>query len=309
MIERATGIAATPPPPRQASLALDTSGDVPAQITDRVIMRHGSQEAPREPGEAEDVLVREEPLVVWFRDRKLVTLMRTPGHDVELAVGFLFVSGLIETADGLDLAETSEGVVIRKGADSLTDIPDFQQHFMLNSAGGWAPTPEADHAGGAQSSSAAAESSSPAVVPPTNLDTSAMVDAQVVMGLVDQLFAAQSLFHRTGAVHGSALFTTNGTMSVVREDVGRHNAADKVLGWSLMHGGIDPANTVMQMSSRASFDLVRKASRAGIRVFCAVSAPSAAAVDMARRSGITLVGFSRGTRFNVYSHPERIRGL
>jgi FdhD protein len=127
--------------------------------------------------------------------------------------------------------------------------------------------------------------------------------------LPDLLREGQAAFDRTGGVHAAGLFTADGELLCLREDVGRHNAVDKVVGWALREGRLPLDDTVLQVSGRASFELVQKASMAGIPMLAAVSAPSSLAVDLAQTSGLTLVGFSRGTGMNVYAHPERISGL
>lgn len=278
--------------------------DPAATLTERTILRHGSD--PSHPsGVCSDELIREEPLTLWLHDQPLVTLVRTPGHDTELVAGFLHTSGLIGNAEGLDLERSDRGVEIRTGTELPGSAADLRKRITVDSGGGWLLTVDDDPSTPRE---ARTGSGRPPGVSASHA-TKPLVDADVVMSLPDRLFAAQPLFQRTGAGHGAALFTPEGRLLAVREDVGRHNAADKVLGWALLNGGIDLARTVMQVSSRASYDLVRKAARAGVRVFCAVSAPSAAAVDLAEQTGITLVGFSRGTRFNVYTRPERIRGV
>jgi FdhD protein len=130
----------------------------------------------------------------------------------------------------------------------------------------------------------------------------------VVAALPDRLRAAQRLFDETGGVHAAGLFTPDGEPLVVREDVGRHNAVDKVIGRALLDGLLPLSRCVLQVSGRASFELVQKARMAGVPMLAAVSAPSSLAAELADDAGITLVGFSRGRSFSVYAHPERIRG-
>ena len=136
-----------------------------------------------------------------------------------------------------------------------------------------------------------------------------VVDAAVLASLPDRLRAQQRLFDSTGGVHAAALFAADGRMLVLREDVGRHNAVDKVVGWALREQRLPLSSCVLQVSGRASFELVQKARMAGIPVLAAVSAPSSLAVDLAQEADITLAGFSRGGGFNVYAHPHRIRGM
>ena len=134
-----------------------------------------------------------------------------------------------------------------------------------------------------------------------------LVDAEVLLTLPERLLRHQRLFGKTGGVHAAGLFSGTGELLCLREDVGRHNAVDKVVGWALREGRLPLRGTVLQVSGRASFELVQKASMAGIPVMSAVSAPSSLAVDLAEEAGVTLVGFSRGDRATVYAHPERTR--
>ena len=134
-----------------------------------------------------------------------------------------------------------------------------------------------------------------------------LVDAEVLLTLPERLLRHQRLFGKTGGVHAAGLFSGTGELLCLREDVGRHNAVDKVVGWALREGRLPLRGTVLQVSGRASFELVQKASMAGIPVMSAVSAPSSLAVDLAEEAGVTLVGFSRGDRATVYAHSERIR--
>jgi FdhD protein len=136
-----------------------------------------------------------------------------------------------------------------------------------------------------------------------------LLDAEVLAALPDRLRAHQSVFDATGGLHGAGLFTADGTDLVVREDIGRHNAVDKVIGWALRENRIPASDLVLVVSGRASFELAQKAVLAGIPVLAAVSAPSSLAVDLADESGLTLAGFVRGETMNIYTHPERIRGI
>ena len=135
-----------------------------------------------------------------------------------------------------------------------------------------------------------------------------VVTAELLTSLPDELRRVQRVFDRTGGLHAAALFDADGTLRTSREDVGRHNAVDKVVGAELMAGALPLSDRILLVSGRASFEIVQKAAVAGVPIICAVSAPSSLAVDAARRFGITVVGFLREQRFNVYSHTERIAG-
>jgi FdhD protein len=132
------------------------------------------------------------------------------------------------------------------------------------------------------------------------------VAAETITSLPDKLREAQGLFDATGGLHAAALFDADGNLLAVREDVGRHNATDKLIGWALLEGRLPLSDHIVMVSGRSSFEILQKCSAAGAPIVCAVSAPSSLAVDVARRFGITLVGFLRGERFNIYSAPERV---
>src|SRR6266511_2005666 len=132
------------------------------------------------------------------------------------------------------------------------------------------------------------------------------VDAEVIYGLPDKLREAQGLFESTGGLHAAGLFTPEGELECLREDVGRHNAVDKLVGWALLEGRLPLADRILLVSGRASFEIMQKALAAGVPMVCAVSAPSSLAVDVAERFGMTLAGFLRGRRFNLYTGPDRV---
>jgi FdhD protein len=141
------------------------------------------------------------------------------------------------------------------------------------------------------------------------LATTAFIDAEVLHGLPDALRSEQSVFEQTGGLHGAALFTTAGALVVSSEDVGRHNAVDKVIGRLLLDERLPLSDHVLVVSGRTSFEIVQKAWLAGVQVICAVSAPSSLAIELAAEAGITLLGFARDRAFNIYSHSQRIRGV
>ena len=223
--------------------------------------------------------------------------MRTPGGDFELAAGFLLTEGLIEPGD------------LRRVA-YCDDLDDEEQRYNVVTV-----TLERPFDASLLSRNFFATSSC-GVCGKASLDDVAVrcdvvpagftVPADVVVSLPDRLRAAQRVFERTGGLHAAGLFTADGEVVTVREDVGRHNAVDKVIGEQLLADRIPLADTVLQISGRASFEIVQKAGVAGIPVVSAVSAPSSLAVEAGDRLGVTVVGFVRDGRCNVYSHPGRI---
>jgi FdhD protein len=249
-----------------------------------------------------DRLATEEPMEIRVDEpggeqRTLAITMRTPGHDFELAAGFLLTEGLIGPDD-------LRGV-------RYCDVPREEQHYNVVTVAVGRPLP--DLAGRSFYTT-----SSCGVCGKASLDALDVQCAPVAPGpdvapavltaLPEELRRVQRVFDRTGGLHAAALFDAGGKLLTSREDVGRHNAVDKVVGAALMAGELPLAGRILLVSGRASFEIVQKAAVAGIPIVCAVSAPSSLAVDAARRFGITLAGFLRGDRFNVYSHTERIAG-
>ena len=235
--------------------------------------------------------------------RPLAVTMRTPGHDVELAHGFLLTEGVITAADQLAAA---------RYCDSVDDTGANTYNVLdVALAPGVAPPETGVERNFYTTSSCGVcgKASLDAVRLRTRFSPAGdpvRVDATTLYGLPDALREAQRIFESTGGLHAAGLFTTDGTALVVREDVGRHNAVDKVLGWALLQGRVPASGCVLMVSGRASFELVQKAVMAGVPVLAAVSAPSSLAVELAVESGMTLVGFLRGTTMNVYAGPERI---
>jgi FdhD protein len=224
--------------------------------------------------------------------------MRTPGHDAELAVGFLLSEGMIARPQdvvavepcALDRGGNVLNVVLAPSA--TVDFERLTRHVFASSSCGLCgkATIEAIHQR----------------IDPIGSKPRATVDAGVLLSLPDKLRAAQSTFDQTGGVHAAGLFTLAGDLIVAREDVGRHNAVDKVLGYALMRGMVPLSQHVLMVSGRASFEILQKALAGRIPVVAAVSAPSSLAVDFAKESGQTLVGFVRGERMNVYTGAERL---
>ncbi|HET9732877.1 MAG TPA: formate dehydrogenase accessory sulfurtransferase FdhD [Acidimicrobiales bacterium] len=249
-----------------------------------------------------DTVVTEEPLEIRLAgpgqhpDLVGVT-MRTPGHDFELAVGFLLSEGVLASPrvvrsvrycplEGMeqDFNVVTVDVAVR------VDLEGRRRQFVVNSACGVC---------GSQSVGDLA-ARCPTVGP------GPAVPADVLVSLPDRLRREQKVFDRTGGLHGAGLFAADGTLLAVREDVGRHNAVDKLVGWAALGGRLPLGDAVLAVSGRVSYEIVAKAAAAGIPVLVAVSAPSSLAVSTAAAMGITLAGFVRGDRANLYTHPQRV---
>jgi FdhD protein len=252
-----------------------------------------------------DTLVVEEPLEIRVAGRAVSVTMRTPGDDFDLVAGFLVGEGLVRSADQL----ASMRYCLGTGADGQNtynvvdvspslelDVSSLERNFYTSSSCGVCGKASID----AVRVSADDWSATPAG------DRTASLDPATVIGLPGALREAQRVFDRTGGLHAAGLFTNAGGLLCIREDVGRHNAVDKVVGWALREGRLPLRDTVLQVSGRASFELVQKAYLAGIPVLSAVSAPSSLAVDLAEEVGMTLLGFVRPPGFNVYSGAERL---
>lgn len=254
----------------------------------RVESRGG--EAVAEPGRVRAVVV-ERPLVVSV-DGAEYAIMRTPGDDRELAVGFLYSEGLIPGLDAVVLlsecSETPDSIVVRTAAGASASA---QRNLVVNSSCGLC---------GRLDIAALVKSLRP-------VGTGQRVDSAVLRRVGEKVRGQQSLFAATGGTHAASLFGLAGELVVVREDVGRHNALDKVLGHALLRG-LDAGKLCVYLSGRVSLEMVVKAGRAGLSVIAAVSAPTDAAIDAAERLGIALCGFVRGGEFTVYTHGERILG-
>ena len=247
---------------------------------------------------APDVLATEEPLEVRLNSRPVAVTMRTPGHDGELAVGFLVGEGIVRPGDVSGVAEcrSDEGdggvadVRLRPGAQAQ---PGWQRNFYATSSCGVC---------GKASIEAVRVASEPLAEGP-------FVDSTVLASLPDRLRSAQRVFDRTGGLHAAGLFGADGDPVTVREDVGRHNAVDKVVGRAALDHALPLSDRILMVSGRASFEITQKALVAGIPILAAVSAPSSLAVRLARESNMTLVGFLRPEGFNVYAGAERISAI
>jgi FdhD protein len=254
-----------------------------------------------------DEVVTEEPLELALSEggatRTLAVTMRTPGNDFELAAGFLYDEAIVRSRDDiigmsycLDAAVNPQQqynvvtVECRAGATAV-DLARFERHFTIGSACGVCGRAQLDslHDLGVRP-----------------LDDAVRVLANLLYELPARMQQAQRVFASTGGLHAAALFDEHGDALVVREDVGRHNAVDKIVGWGLLGGRLPFARCVLLVSGRASYEVLQKSIMAGIPIVCSVSAPSSLAVDLAREFNVTLVGFLRGNRANIYNAPERI---
>jgi FdhD protein len=254
-----------------------------------------------------DDVVTEEPLEIRlsYREaertivRRVAVTMRTPGHDVELSVGFLFGEGVIQERRAVrEVAHCPGGgvqnlniVEVRLAPDVRVDLSALERNFYVSSSCGVC--------GKASIDTVVARGHTASGAGP-------VVPAELVSTLPDRLRASQSLFERTGGIHAAGLFDADGALLVAREDVGRHNAVDKVIGQRLLEGALPASAGVLVVSGRSSFEILQKAVAAGVPVVVAVGAPSSLAVALARRFGITLVGFAREGAFNVYAGEQRL---
>lgn len=255
------------------------------------------------PVEREDALAVEEPLEMRVNGSSFSVTMRSPGHDFDLVAGFLVSEGVIWSAEQLASMRFCAGTdeqglqtfnVIDAELSPGTAPPDLslERHVYTSSSCGICGTASID-----------------AVHKATHFgqaDDETVWSVDLVASLPDRLRTQQKVFDRTGGVHAAGLFGPDGELLCLREDVGRHNAVDKVVGWALREGRLPLRGTALQVSGRASFELVQKAHMAGIGLLAAVSAPSSLAVEHAASAGMTLVGFSRGGSFNVYAGAHRI---
>ena len=250
-----------------------------------------------------DSIAVEEPLELRVDGKPLAVTMRTPGHDVELAHGFLHTEGVIGSVDDIRDA---------RYCDSRDDEGRNTYNVLdLGLAPGVPPPVTGVERNFYTTSSCGVcgKASLDAVRTKTRFspaDDDAQVQYDVLAGLPDALRTRQQVFDRTGGLHAAGLFTSEGDLLVVREDVGRHNAVDKVVGWALLNDHIPARGLILIVSGRTSFELAQKAVMAGIPVLGAVSAPSSLAIDLAAESGLTLAGFIRNGSMNLYSRPDRI---
>lgn len=271
------------------------------RVTARRPARHLSADAAVARPET---LAVEEPLEIRVNGRPITVTMRTPGSDFELAQGFLLTEGVIGHRDDVVTVRYCRG----------TDTDGATTYNVLDvSLAPTVPAPEVDVTRNFYTTSSCGvcgKASLDAVRLISRYspdDVPASVAAETLSAMPAQLRGAQKVFASTGGLHAAALFDVDGTKLVVREDIGRHNAVDKVIGWALQSGRIPLSTAVLLVSGRASFELTQKAVMAGVPVLAAVSAPSSLAVDLAGQSGVTLVAFLRSDSMNVYTRGDRIK--
>ncbi|MGH3728131.1 MAG: formate dehydrogenase accessory sulfurtransferase FdhD [Micromonosporaceae bacterium] len=262
-----------------------------------------------------DTLVAEEPLEIRVGGRPLAVTMRTPGDDIDLALGFLLTEGLIAGAADVGTAKHCTDTDFRASARSELASP-----AAASSAGNvlevtlapGVPAPAVDPTRNFYTTSSCGVCGKASIDAVRTLsrhpvgDDPFRVDAEVLAKLPERLRTDQRVFDRTGGLHAAGLFTADGDLVCVREDVGRHNAVDKVIGWAVRQDRLPLTGHILLVSGRASFELAQKASMAGIPMLAAVSAPSTLAVDLATEVGMTLIGFLRPTRMNIYTSPDRV---
>jgi len=244
-----------------------------------------------------DTLAREEPLEIRVRGRSVAVTMRTPGHDEQLAAGFLLTEGLIRNrGDVIEIAPCFESAAPKNTLNVFLspaiqiNFENLTRHVFASSSCGLC---------GKASIEAVHQHFDP-------IKSALRIPATLLAQLPERLRNAQQTFARTGGLHAAAVFNAEGELVVVREDVGRHNAVDKVLGYGLLENKFPFDAHVLLVSGRASFEIMQKALAGRVPIVCAISAPSSLAVEFARQSSQTLVGFLRDQRMNVYSCPERL---
>jgi FdhD protein len=259
-----------------------TNGAPPIQITDPVAV--------------------EEPLEISLeygpaasrRQQSVSVTMRTPGQDTDLAVGFLFTEGILADASAIAAVTTGDNTIKISLHETVTpDIDRLQRHFYTSSSCGVCGKSSID--------------AIKTVITPGGPEREAPVEAHILQGLPSMLRQEQSIFETTGGLHASALFNRAGLILSLREDIGRHNAVDKLIGHAVQDNLLPLTNAILLLSGRTCFELVQKAAMAGIKIVAAIGPPSSLAVQMAEESDITLIGFLREQRFNIYSGARRIR--
>lgn len=238
----------------------------------------------------EDFVADEMPLKVKLCDKEgckdYTIIMRTPGNDIELTLGFLFTEGIIDGIEDVDYVEVVREGVVEVHMKDVSKI--IERNFVVNSSCGICYK---------------------SLITGFNtlFDLNLEVDRSVIYSLPEKMRRYQKLFKLTGGIHASAIFSTKGDLIYIHEDVGRHNAVDKVIGKLLMSDEIYKEPYIMQVSGRVGFEIVNKCVRAGIPIISGISAPTSSAIELANATGITLIAFLRKSSFNIYTHPERVR--
>ena len=282
------------------------TGQLGVPVTSFLVRRiDGDQERA-----ALDRVAVEEPLEISVlyshnginRRRAIAVTMRTPGHDDELAAGFLLSEGVLHSREQIESVRAlgSSAAVSNQIQIELANSVEFEEerftrHFYMSSSCGICGKASIENI----------ETIGRFAIDPTE----PILSADLIAGFPERLQKAQEVFAATGGLHAAALFSTDGSLVALREDVGRHNAVDKVLGSLLLRGAIPATNLILMLSGRLSFELVQKAVVAGIPVIVAIGAPSSLAIELAKRFQLTLVGFLRGKKFNVYSGEQRLTRL
>jgi FdhD protein len=253
----------------------------------RIVRVDGARVAERT-----DTLAVEEPLEIRVAGQAVSVTMRTPGHDLDLALGFLVTEGVVRSSGDITAATTcADNVVEVTTTAAAAELAVARRFFTSSSCG------------------VCGKESVDAVRTTSTYDVAGddvRITIATLTSLPDRLREAQRVFDRTGGLHAAGLFNPDGELLCLREDVGRHNAVDKVIGWAAQQALLPLRGLVLQVSGRASFELVQKAAMGGVPVLAAVSAPSSLAADLAAELGLTLVGFLRGQTFNVYARADRI---
>ncbi len=261
--------------------------------------------------ERPDTVVVEEPLELRIGQSPLTVTMRTPGHDIEWIHGFLHAEGIIASKQDILTARYCAGAVMDDGTGTEVNTYNVIEvqlapHVSDPIEAGRTRSFLTSSACGVCGKASIEELAVRAAYDLSNDHT--RVSADTLLALPDRLRELQATFERTGGLHAAGLFSAEGDPLVVREDVGRHNAVDKVIGWAMQADLLPLRGHVLQVSGRVSFELAQKAYLAGIPIISAVSAPSSLAIETAQAAGMTMAGFVRGTSLNVYTHPDRITG-
>src|SRR6185503_13256897 len=254
-----------------------------------------------------DQVAAEEPLQLSLDGKPLSIVMRTPGNDLELALGLLWAEGVIHSLDDVTRVRISAEAQENEPRVSLANdlVESNQVDVYLRSSAGHRP--ERSFLSSSACGVCGATTVESLALDFPHLAPGATVDAAMLPGLSDRLREQQRIFESTGGLHAAGLFDEHGELEVLREDIGRHNAVDKIVGRALLDGRLPLARAVLAVSGRAGYEVVQKAVAGGIPILAAVGAPSSLAVATADHFELTLVGFLRDDRFNVYTAPERIR--